>query len=116
MVKIELDFVEISGGSFEDIKLREMFVESIKKREVFFFEFVRVVKWELVGILLMVMGGFIIRFGMEEVFRRGDCDMVGLVRFLIFDFLFLRNVFLNLEVKDEDVKVICVNVLVFWLL
>ncbi|KAK4645748.1 hypothetical protein QC761_204270 [Podospora bellae-mahoneyi] len=116
LAKTELDFVEISGGSFEDIKPREMLAESTKKREAFFLEFARVAKRELAGIPLMVTGGFTTRLGMEEALRRGDCDMVGLARPSIFDPLLPRNVLLNPEVKDEDAKVTRVNVPVPWLL
>ncbi|KAK0667420.1 putative NADH oxidase [Cercophora samala] len=116
LARTELDFVEISGGTFEDARPREMVSESTKKREAFFLEFAKIAKRELAGIPLMVTGGFASRLGMEEALRRGDCDMVGLGRPSIFDPLLPRNVLLNPEVKDEDAKVTRVTVPVPWLL
>ncbi|KAK4181526.1 putative NADH oxidase [Triangularia setosa] len=116
IAKSELDFVEISGGSYEDPKPKEMVSESTKAREAFFLEFAKVAKRELAGVPLLVTGGFTTRLGMEEAVRRGDCDMVGLARPAIHDPLLPRNVILNPEVKDEDAKVKRVTVPVSWLL
>ncbi|KAK0735381.1 hypothetical protein B0T21DRAFT_348880 [Apiosordaria backusii] len=116
IAKSGLDFVEISGGSYEDPRPRETVSESTKAREAFFLEFAQVAKRELAGIPLLVTGGFTTRLGMEEAVRRGDCDLVGLARPAILDPLLPRNVILNPEVKDEDAKLKRVTVPVPWLL
>ncbi|KAK4203060.1 hypothetical protein QBC40DRAFT_220035 [Triangularia verruculosa] len=111
-----LDFVEISGGSVEEPPPNAVVKESTKAREAFFLEFAKVAKRELVGIPLLVTGGFTSRSGMEEAVRSGDCDLVGLGRPAILDPLLPRNVILNPEVKDQDAKVNRVTVHVPWLM
>jgi 2,4-dienoyl-CoA reductase-like NADH-dependent reductase (Old Yellow Enzyme family) len=77
-----LDFIEISGGTYESAKMFEETVptrESSKRREAFFLDYVEKAR-SRVRCPLMLTGGFRTRAGMEEALAGGAVDIVGLAR------------------------------------
>ena len=84
-----IDFIEISGGTYEDPKMLAFSNESrttgtlsSKKssREAFFLEFSQIARNEFPSVILMVTGGFRTRTGMEAALTSGACDIVGIGR------------------------------------
>ncbi|PCG88745.1 Aldolase-type TIM barrel [Penicillium occitanis (nom. inval.)] len=87
LVDAGLDFMEISGGSYEDPRMVGYPVtinvpksESAAAREAFFFEFARTVRAQHPSLVLMLTGGFRTRAGMEAAIRDNACDLVGIGR------------------------------------
>lgn len=92
LAKLETDFVELSGGSYEDgVMLAgppEYAKESTKRREAFFLHFsarardvVReVAKSQNKALPIIVTGGFKTRKGMAIAVKTRDTDFVGLGR------------------------------------
>ena len=77
-----LDFVEISGGTYETAKMFEETVptrESSKKREAFFMDYVERARARI-RCPLMLTGGFRTRAGMQDALAGGAVDLVGLAR------------------------------------
>ncbi|KAI0127398.1 NADH:flavin oxidoreductase/NADH oxidase [Xylariales sp. AK1849] len=104
-----VDFLEISGGSFENPTMATGLVneedfrsERTRAREAFFIEFANSVRKHLPEVPLMVTGGFRSRKGMEAAMVEGSCDLVGLGRPAILNPTLPKNTILNSEVKDED--------------
>ncbi|KAF6785720.1 fmn binding protein [Colletotrichum sojae] len=104
-----VDFLEVSGGSYEDPKMA-LGVEDEKKsdrtlaREAFFLEFARAIRQDFPEIPLMVTGGFRTRQGMEAALAGGGCDLIGLARPAVLNPLLPKTVILADDVKDEDAK------------
>lgn len=108
-----IDFLEISGGSYED---PVMFLgtddeKAVKPtsgrtaaREAFFMEFARAIRDNFKDVPLCVTGGFRTRQGMEAALEEGACEMVGLGRPAVLNPALPKNVILNKAVKDEDAK------------
>lgn len=87
LAEIGIDFIEISGGSYEDPKMLELdstnkqALESKKSsREAFFLDFARTVREEFPSVVLMVTGGFRTRRGMEDALASRSCDIIGIGR------------------------------------
>lgn len=75
-----LDFLELSGGTFErPASFGYGLAASTAKREGYFLEMARTIR-EAVALPLIVTGGFRTRRGMEEALASGACDLVGLAR------------------------------------
>ncbi|KAL2131365.1 hypothetical protein VTI74DRAFT_5176 [Chaetomium olivicolor] len=111
VVEAGVDFVEVSGGSYEDPKMmlgnngpsqEEEKSDRTKAREAFFLEFARVIREEFRGVPLMVTGGFSSRGGMEKAVADDDCDLVGLGRPAVLNPALPNNIVFNPEVKDQD--------------
>ncbi|KAH6850442.1 NADPH dehydrogenase [Chaetomium sp. MPI-CAGE-AT-0009] len=111
IVEAGVDFVEVSGGSYEDPKMiwgndgpdgQEEKSDRTKAREAFFLEFAQVIRKEFPDVPLMVTGGFSSRGGMERAVVDGDCDLVGLARPAVVNPSTPNNVVFNVEVKDQD--------------
>ncbi|KAH6626728.1 NADPH dehydrogenase [Chaetomium sp. MPI-SDFR-AT-0129] len=113
VVEAGVDFVEVSGGTYENPKMiwgndgpdgaaQEEKSDRTKAREAFFLEFAQVIRKQFPEVPLMVTGGFSTRAGMEKVVVDGDCDLVGLGRPAVLNPLLPNTVILNPEVKDED--------------
>ncbi|KAH6641316.1 NADPH dehydrogenase [Chaetomium tenue] len=115
VVEEGVDFVEVSGGSYEDPKMiwgndgpdgaQEEKSDRTKAREAFFLEFARLIRKEFPDVPLMVTGGFSSRGGMERAVVDGDCDLIGLARPAVLNPLLPNNLVLNSEVKDQDARV-----------
>jgi 2,4-dienoyl-CoA reductase-like NADH-dependent reductase (Old Yellow Enzyme family) len=79
-----VDFIEISGGNYENPKLLSSVKESTKQREAFFMAFVeefRKVASTIKGMPpLMLTGGFRSAEGMDYALTSGLVDIVGIAR------------------------------------
>ncbi|KAK3297161.1 NADPH dehydrogenase [Chaetomium fimeti] len=111
IVEAGVDFVEVSGGSFENPKMiwgndgpdgPEEKSDRTKAREAFFLEFAHVIRKEFPDVPLMVTGGFSSRGGMEKAVVDGDCDLIGLGRPAVLNPSTPNSVMFNAEVKDQD--------------
>jgi 2,4-dienoyl-CoA reductase-like NADH-dependent reductase (Old Yellow Enzyme family) len=108
-----IDFIEISGGTYEDPKMMTVAPittpgttkESTLKRESFFLEFAQAVRKEFPSLLLMVTGGFRTRVGMEAALASGGCDLVGIGRPATVKPRLPKEVILNTDVPDEKAHV-----------
>lgn len=82
-----IDFMEISGGTYEDPKMMSVSSEKTPAksertaaREAFFLEFAKTVRGRHPGLVLMLTGGFRSRAGAESAIRDNACDLVGIGR------------------------------------
>ncbi|KAE8393052.1 hypothetical protein BDV23DRAFT_180930 [Aspergillus alliaceus] len=87
-----IDFLEVSGGSFEDPMFStgpgaEVQAEkaSTLAREAFFIDFSNSIRTEFPEVPLLLTGGFRSHRGMESALGGGSCDLVGLARPSIMD-------------------------------
>jgi 2,4-dienoyl-CoA reductase-like NADH-dependent reductase (Old Yellow Enzyme family) len=90
--KAGIDFLEISGGSFEGPK---------PARGTFFQKFLTAMRQGLPTIRLIVTGGSRSRRGMEAALNEGACDMLGIGRPAILDPMLPKATILNLAVPDD---------------
>jgi len=75
-----VDFVEVSGGTFErNVSFGDGLPESTRRREGYFVELAREAR-QATRIPLIVTGGLRSKPGMEAALRDGACDLVGLAR------------------------------------
>ncbi|MEL7108464.1 MAG: NADH:flavin oxidoreductase/NADH oxidase family protein [Pseudomonadota bacterium] len=91
---LNLDFVEISGGNYEQPKMMDMdglkpgfeegVRESTKQREAYFLDYAREVQ-AVATMPLMVTGGFRTSTGMNDALASGEADLIGLGRPLCVD-------------------------------
>ncbi|KAH8706179.1 hypothetical protein BGZ61DRAFT_350161 [Ilyonectria robusta] len=106
-----IDFLEISGGTYEDpqlvagLKTNTKFV-SVKDRtrEAFFLEFARTIRDEFPGLPLVVTGGFRSRKVIESALTEGALDLVGMARPAILNPSVPTNTILNKSVEEKDAK------------
>lgn len=92
LVSAGLDFLEISGGTYEDPQMMGYpnprksspngNVKSARTaaREAFFLEFAHTVRERHPELVLMLTGGFRTRAGAEAAINDGACDLVGIAR------------------------------------
>ncbi|KAL0465965.1 hypothetical protein QR685DRAFT_451829 [Neurospora intermedia] len=103
-----IDFVEVSGGSYEDPQMangpKPEKSERTKAREAFFLEFAKIIRTKFPKLPLMVTGGFRTRQGMEAALEADDCDMIGIGRPAIINPSLPANLILNPEVPDADAR------------
>ncbi|KAL1651589.1 hypothetical protein SLS61_005251 [Didymella pomorum] len=77
----QIDFLEISGGSYEKPRMAAGDASTrSEKREAFFLDYAAAVRERYPNIILMVTGGFRSRAGMEAALQSGACDLVGIGR------------------------------------
>lgn len=114
-----IDFIEISGGTYEDPKMavealtpsintKESTVnikESTSQRESFFLEFAKTARKEFPSLILMVTGGFRTRVGMEAALASGGCDLVGIGRPATTRPKLPKEIILNTDIPDEKAHV-----------
>ncbi|KAH8671481.1 hypothetical protein BX600DRAFT_537838 [Xylariales sp. PMI_506] len=106
----DLDFLEISGGTYENPTMNgpepdeAPKSESTKKREAFFLEFAEIIRRELPQLPLMVTGGFRTRAGMEATLSQGSCDLVGLGRPAVIEPALPKLVVFNPKIKDAEAR------------
>ncbi|KGO64935.1 Aldolase-type TIM barrel [Penicillium italicum] len=117
-----LDFMEISGGTYEDPKMMgygkadpAAAPKSARTaaREAFFLEFSKVVRQRHPGLVLMLTGGFRSRAGAEAAVRDGACDLVGIGRPAAIDPRF-PCLLLDESVGDEQAQLVLNKVAVPW--
>jgi 2,4-dienoyl-CoA reductase-like NADH-dependent reductase (Old Yellow Enzyme family) len=83
-----IDFMEISGGSYEDPRMMGYgkadaappVSARTAAREAFFLEFSKEVRKRHPELILMLTGGFRTRAGAEAAIRDNACDLVGIGR------------------------------------
>jgi 2,4-dienoyl-CoA reductase-like NADH-dependent reductase (Old Yellow Enzyme family) len=86
-----IDFMEISGGTYEDPKMMGYAKAPAPKsertaaREAFFLEFSKEVRSRHPELVLMLTGGFRTRAGAEAAINDGACDLVGIGRPAVVD-------------------------------
>ncbi|KAJ5942903.1 hypothetical protein N7516_003071 [Penicillium verrucosum] len=117
-----IDFMEISGGSYEDPKMMgrgkanpAVAPKSARTaaREAFFLEFSKEVRLRHPKLVLMLTGGFRSRAGAEAAIRDGACDLVGIGRPAAIDPGFPR-LLLDESVGDDEASMVLNNVAVPW--
>ncbi|CBF70051.1 hypothetical protein AN6167.2 [Aspergillus nidulans FGSC A4] len=79
LVDAGIDFIEISGGSYEDPKQAEKSARTVA-REAFFLEFAAAVRERYPTLILMLTGGFRSRAGADYALSQNACDLVGIGR------------------------------------
>ncbi|KAL2836988.1 hypothetical protein BJY01DRAFT_251687 [Aspergillus pseudoustus] len=86
---IGVDFLEISGGSYEDPTMMGRGVrdessnakdQSTVAREAFFLDFAIQIRKRFPNLILLLTGGFRTREGIEAALKAGVCDLVGIGR------------------------------------
>ncbi|KAF2228125.1 hypothetical protein BDZ85DRAFT_301069 [Elsinoe ampelina] len=77
--ELEVDFVDLSGGTFEG-RAFEHKKESTKKREAYFIEFAEMIRPNLKKTKVYVTGGFRTAHGMVKAIEEEACDGVGIGR------------------------------------
>ncbi|KAH8668553.1 NADPH dehydrogenase [Xylariales sp. PMI_506] len=102
-----VDFLEISGGSYEDPTMNlgpseEQKSKRTKAREAFFLEFAEAIRKEVPDVPLMVTGGLRSRQGVEAPLREGHCDLIGIGRAATLTPSLPKDVLLNPKIADED--------------
>ncbi|KAF2707659.1 FMN binding oxidoreductase [Pleomassaria siparia CBS 279.74] len=105
IVKEQVDFLEISGGSYENLRVPasdKPAENRSAKREAFFIDYAIAVRARYPKVILMVTGGFRSRAGMVAALESNACDLIGLGRpAVIFPHL-PKDVLLNQDVEDKD--------------
>ncbi|EGY23372.1 hypothetical protein VD0002_g3026 [Verticillium dahliae] len=105
-----VDFIEVSGGSYEDPTMSrgpiavEGKSERTKAREAFFLDFAAAIRDQFPDVPLVVTGGFRTRQGMESAVRDGGCDAVGVGRPAVLNPSLPLNTVFNKEIDDASAK------------
>ena len=101
----QIDFVEISGGSFEDMSMFKGYdTKSARtlEREAFFLDYASAVRDRFPSVVLMVTGGFRTRKGMRDTLESNACELIGLARPAAVYPHWPKETILNEKIKDED--------------
>ncbi|OKL58632.1 hypothetical protein UA08_06122 [Talaromyces atroroseus] len=108
-----IDFVEISGGTYEDPQMMQAAVQPQGEksshtlaREAFFLEFASVIRNEVPNISLLLTGGFRTRKGIAGAIKDDACDMAGIARPAALQPSLPNSVILNGKVPDEEARFI----------
>lgn len=88
--KARVDFVDLSGGTFE-ARAFDHKKESTKKREAYFIEFAELIRPHLQKTKVYVTGGFRTASGMVGAVQDGACDGIGLARPLAAEPYFVKE-------------------------
>ncbi|VUC32590.1 unnamed protein product [Clonostachys rosea] len=103
-----LDFLEISGGSYEKPLMMTGPKTQSKRtaaRESYFLDFAKELRTKIPDMTLMVTGGFRTRQGMEEALAEGACDLIGIARPAIINPSLPQNTIFNSELSDENAQI-----------
>jgi 2,4-dienoyl-CoA reductase-like NADH-dependent reductase (Old Yellow Enzyme family) len=107
ITKAGIDFLEISGGSYEDRQLvgeRHHTSDRTEQREAFFLDFAEAIRHEFPGLPLMVTGGFRTRKAMSEAIENKACDVIGLARPAVLRPDIPKALILNPKVEQVDLS------------
>ncbi|MGU3293208.1 NADH:flavin oxidoreductase/NADH oxidase family protein [Williamsia sp. M5A3_1d] len=85
MADLDVDLIEISGGTYEAPAMSGSAAESTRAREAYFLDYAHEVRSVAGDIPLAVTGGFRTEAGMSEAIESGDCDVVGIARPTVLD-------------------------------
>ncbi|KAF7546389.1 hypothetical protein G7Z17_g8464 [Cylindrodendrum hubeiense] len=127
-----LDFIEISGGTFENptmflgpdkLSKPERLGQPKAVHQPFFIDFAKAIKPHIPDVPLIVTGGFRSCQGIEETIAGGDSDMVGLARPAIVNPLLPKTTVLSPkttgfgpEINDGDVTLYAKKTEAPWIL
>ncbi|PYH95749.1 FMN binding oxidoreductase [Aspergillus ellipticus CBS 707.79] len=106
LVDAGIDFLEVSGGSYENPKMmgREQSERTVA-REAFFIEFATEARKRFPGLVLMLTGGFRTRAGAESAIKQNACDIIGIGRPAAIDPK-LPRVLLDENVSEEEAQLV----------
>lgn len=117
-----IDFIEVSGGSFEDPRMFAVGSEksTVKpdrtiKREAYFLDFARAIRERFPDVILMVTGGFRSLAGMHAALADNACDLIGIARPAAVDPGWAHKL-LEVEIRGEQTEMRLNKVKVGWLL
>lgn len=117
LVEAGIDFVEVSGGTYEDPRMMGRTAapksERTAAREAFFLEFAKQVRQRHPGLILMLTGGFRTRVGAESAIQDKACDLVGIGRPAAIDPK-LPLLLLDESVPDEKAALLLEKVPIPW--
>lgn len=131
IVECGIDFIEISGGSYENPRMAveptatagptatalSKISEKTAARESFFLEFAKTVREAFPELVLMVTGGFRTRIGMEAALTSRGCDLIGIARPAAVLPRLPKEIILNTkEVPDEEAQVSLAPLRIPWLM
>ncbi|GKZ92156.1 hypothetical protein AnigIFM59636_004869 [Aspergillus niger] len=124
IVEAGVDFVEISGGSYEDPQMMSSSASNKQPeksartvaREAFFLEFASAIRAQFPGTPLMVTGGFRTRTGMEKALIDKDCDMIGIGRPAVLKPTLPNDILLNPDVPAESARLVTQQINQPWIL
>ncbi|KAH7124734.1 putative FMN binding oxidoreductase [Dactylonectria macrodidyma] len=109
IVDVGVDFIEVSGGSWEDPKACVMMQPNMPPpsarthaREAFFLSFAKAIREHFSDVPLIVTGGFRSRVGMASAVQEGDCDLIGLARPAVLNPELPKNKIFNAEVHEAE--------------
>ncbi|KAL2848813.1 hypothetical protein BJY01DRAFT_211370 [Aspergillus pseudoustus] len=121
-----IDFVEISGGTYEDPKMfdhpgqpaqsqpQEQKSARTAVREAFFLEFASAVRTRYPSLMLMLTGGFRTRAGAEYALSQNACDLIGIGRPAAIDPNFAK-LLLDENLSESEAQLVLKRVAVpFW--
>eukprot|EP01100_Stratorugosa_tubuloviscum_P006336 TRINITY_DN273_c2_g3_i1.p1 TRINITY_DN273_c2_g3~~TRINITY_DN273_c2_g3_i1.p1 ORF type:complete len:435 (+),score=179.51 TRINITY_DN273_c2_g3_i1:89-1393(+) len=79
--KLSIDFIEISGGTYENpVLLNQNVRSSTLEREAFFIEFAEKIRKQLPNLTLLLTGGFRTLDGMNVALSKRVIDIIGIAR------------------------------------
>ncbi|KAF4621878.1 hypothetical protein G7Y89_g14466 [Cudoniella acicularis] len=110
VVEAGIDFLEVSGGTMEDMSaMQDPEAPGMKTstllRESFFPSFAQAAREKFPKLVLIVTGGFRTRLGMEAALQTSGCDIVGIARPATVIPHLPRDIILNEGVMDEHASV-----------
>ncbi|KAE8149475.1 putative FMN binding oxidoreductase [Aspergillus avenaceus] len=103
LIEAKIDFLEVSGGSYEDPKPQKS--ARTAAREAFFLEFARETRKRFPNLVLMLTGGFRSRMGAEFALKENACDLIGIGRPATIDPKFPRML-LDESIPDEQAQLL----------
>ncbi|EOD52879.1 putative fmn binding protein [Neofusicoccum parvum UCRNP2] len=106
-----IDFLEVSGGTYEDPKMMETTAppkpsSRTAAREAFFLDFAHAIRAHVPALPLLVTGGFRSRLGMEAALTSSACDLVGVGRPAVLAPALPKQVIFNERVPDEEARLV----------
>ncbi|KAE8353057.1 putative FMN binding oxidoreductase [Aspergillus coremiiformis] len=109
LVEAGIDFLEVSGGSYEDPKMMSS-TQTQKSartaaREAFFIEFATEARKRYPNLVFMLTGGFRSRTGAEYAVKENACDLIGIGRPAAIDTKF-PQLLLDESVPDETAQLL----------
>ncbi|KAF2818687.1 putative FMN binding oxidoreductase [Ophiobolus disseminans] len=108
IISAGVDFLEISGGSYEDPKMFAVPSDQTRKvserttqREAYFLDYARAIRERFPNVVLMVTGGFRSLAGMHAALADNACDIIGIARPAVVDPVWARKL-IDAEEKGVD--------------